>query len=146
MRQESAFDPEAISPADAFGLLQITPFMAKAMGKKLGRPLTSKSELLDPDTNLFYSTYYISELLKKYKGNLILALATYNANDRAVRKWVRRYGVPDHEEFIEEIPYAETRNYVKLILRNYTNNIFVHEGRFQIYPKHPQPIGSISKK
>ncbi len=134
MRQESAFDAKAISPADAYGLLQITPYMAKVMGKKLGRPLKNSDELLDPETNILYCSYYISELLQKHKGNLILALANYNSNDSAVKKWKERYWVPDPEEFIEEIPYAETRNYVKFVLRNYTNNLYLYEGVFRAHP------------
>ena len=139
MRQESAFDPEAISPADAYGLLQMTPYMAQAMGKRLDIPLKSKDDLFKPEINLLYSAYYLSELIKKYKGNLVLALATYNANDKAVKKWIKRYWVEDIEEFIEEIPYQETRAYVKLVLRNYLNNLYIYEGEIKSFHEIIEP-------
>ena len=134
MRQESAFDPNVISEADAYGLLQMQPMMARHLGKELGRPLNHKDELLDPDTNLFYCVYYISKLIQRYKGNLILALAAYNANHKAVKTWVERYWSNDIEEFIEQIPYKETRTYVKLISRNYSNLLLIHEGKFKVFP------------
>ncbi len=134
MRQESAFDSQAISPADAYGLLQITPAMASQMGKRLNIPLKVKEDLLLPEINLLYCVFYISELLKKFDGDLVLALASYNSNVEVVKKWVNRLWSSDIEEFIEEIPYRETRNYVKLILRNYTNHIFIHEGKFKVFP------------
>ncbi|MBI3016972.1 MAG: hypothetical protein HYY62_03115 [Deltaproteobacteria bacterium] len=64
-----------------------------------------------------------------------MALASYNSNVEVVKKWVNRLWSSDIEEFIEEIPYRETRNYVKLILRNYTNHIFLYEGRFKVFPE-----------
>ncbi len=131
MRQESAFNAKVISPADAYGLLQITPYMASEMGKRLNIPLKSKEDLLTPETNLLYCVFYISELLKKFDGDVVLALASYNANEQVVKKWVNRLWSSDIEEFIEEIPYRETRNYVKLILRNYTNHMWIYEGKFQ---------------
>lgn len=127
MRQESAFDPNAVSPADALGLLQMTPYMGKAMAKRLKRKWR-KNDLFDPDKNLLYSTFYLSRLMKKFNGNLIFVLAAYNANEEVTQKWINRYWTNDIEEFIEEIPYKETRSYVKLIMRNYTNYLFVHEG------------------
>lgn len=133
MRQESAFDPNAVSPADAMGLLQMTPYMGQVMAKRLKRKW-KKNDLLDPEKNLLYCAFYLSHLIKKFNGNLVFALAAYNANEEALQKWVKRYWTNDIEEFIEEIPYKETRSYVKLIMRNYTNNLFVHEGIFRPYP------------
>ena len=135
MRQESAFDSQAISPADAYGLLQITPAMAQHMGKNMNIPLKSKEDLLLPETNLLYCVFYISELLKKFDGDLVLALASYNSNVEVVKKWINRLWSSDIEEFIEEIPYRETRNYVKLILRNYTNHLLIYEGQFKPFPE-----------
>lgn len=135
MRQESAFDPNAISPADAYGLLQMTPYVARAMTRKLKKKWISNEQLLDPETNIELCAYFLSDLLKKHNDNLVMALATYNANPRAVKRWIKRFSwVSDIEEFIEEIPYKETRTYVKLVLRNYTNNLYIHEGKFQVYP------------
>jgi soluble lytic murein transglycosylase len=133
MRQESAFDPNAVSPADAMGLLQMTPYMGKAMAKRLKRKWR-QNDLFDPDKNLLYCAFYLRHLMKKFNGNLVFALASYNANEEAAQKWIRRYWTNDVEEFIEEVPYKETRSYIKLIMRNYTNNLFVHEGVFKPYP------------
>lgn len=134
MRQESAFNPNAVSPADALGLLQMTPYMGKAMAKRLKRAWR-KNDLFDPDKNLLYSVFYLSRLMKKFNGNLVFVLASYNANEETTQKWIKRYWTNEVEEFIEEIPYKETRSYVKLILRNYTNYLFVHEGIFKPYPE-----------
>lgn len=134
MRQESAFDPYAISSADAYGLLQIQPMLAEALGHELKRPLKDKNELLIPEVNLYYCMYYISKLLKQYNGNMVLTLAAYNSNPAAVQKWMHRYWSDDVEEFIEQIPYRETRSYVKLISRNYSNNYLIHEKQFKLFP------------
>ena len=145
MRQESAFDPQAISPADAYGLLQMTPAMANHIGKLLNTPLKSKEDLLLPEKNLLYCVYHLSELLKKFNGNLVLALASYNANAQVVKKWVSRLWSSDIEEFIEEIPYRETRNYVKLILRNYTNHLLIYEEKFQPFPLSNNPLSDVQE-
>ncbi|MEK7790365.1 MAG: transglycosylase SLT domain-containing protein, partial [Deltaproteobacteria bacterium] len=133
MRQESAFNPNAVSPADAIGLLQMTPYIGKAMAKRLKRKWR-KNDLFDPDKNLLYCAFYLSRLMKKFRGNLTFVLASYNANEENAQKWIKRYWTNNVEEFIEEIPYKETRSYVKLIMRNYTNYLFVHEGVFKPSP------------
>lgn len=134
MRQESAFDLNAISGADAYGLMQMTPTMAREMGRRLNIPLKDPKDLLDPKTNIRYCTYYLSDLLKRKKGNWVLALSIYNANDAAVQKWVSHLWGDDIEAFIEDIPYQETRNYVKLILRNYTNYRWLYSGEYVVIP------------
>lgn len=134
MRQESAFDLNAISGADAYGLMQMTPTVAREMGRRMKIPLKDPKDLLDPKTNIQYCTYYLSDILKRKKGNWVLALAIYNSNDAAVQKWVSNLWGEDMEAFIEEIPYQETRNYVKLILRNYTQYKWLYTGEYVAYP------------
>src|SRR3989338_1768601 len=148
MRQESAFDPQAISTADAYGLLQMTPYMARQMAKRLNITLKKNDELLIPEVNIRYCTFYLAELLKTFDNNLILALAGYTSSQEATKKWVNRLWTPDLEEFIEEIPYKETRSYVKLILRNFTNNYYIHEGTFKVFPedlKSSSPVEELDK-
>jgi len=114
IRQESGFNPNARSQVGALGLMQLMPYTAKA----LDRSIASQS-ISDPKLNVGLGTKYLDKLLKKYNNNLIFTLAAYNAGDHKVNSWQKSYFKYDsflHN--IESIPYAETRNYVKLIIRN----------------------------
>ncbi len=119
MRQESLFNVFARSPADAFGLMQLIPEMAAVAAKSLGVEFHGPEDLYDPDKNIALGTVFLKDLFKKYNDQFILAVAAYNANDRAIQGWVRSRMRADPLEFIEEIPYDETRLYVKLVLRNF---------------------------
>ena len=116
IRQESAFNPEAISHAGARGLMQLMPHTAKDVARK---SKLVKSKLKDPDFNLKLGIKYFKSLLKKYNGNLVYSLAAYNAGERRLKYWVEKV-FPSNEPLlvIENIPYKETRQYVKLIYRN----------------------------
>lgn len=122
IRQESAFNPEARSPTDAVGLMQVMPSLAKRIArdnpkdKKL--QFAETSELFDPQLNLKFGTMELNERLADFKGSQILAAASYNAGVDVTRSWLQTRFRPDPIEFIEEIPYEETRSYVRLILRN----------------------------
>ena len=114
IRQESAFDTRARSPAGARGLMQLMP----ATGKMLRRNL-KKENLYIPDINLELGIRYFNNLVKKYDGNLIYILAAYNAGETAVKRWRTKYlNSNDPIVDIEAIPYQETCGYVKLIFRN----------------------------
>ncbi len=120
IRQESAFNPMARSPADAFGLMQVLgkPNFSSSKLNKLKQP----EDLYHPEINIQYGTYLLSSLLKKYNGRCSLAAASYNAPESAVKKWIataKKQNLQDSFEFIEDIPYEETRVYVKLVLRNF---------------------------
>jgi soluble lytic murein transglycosylase len=119
MRQESLFNTFARSPADAFGLLQLIPENATIAAKTLGVVYHGPEDLYDPDKNIALGTHFLKGLFRKYDNRFILAVAGYNANDRAIRGWIKTRMRPDPLEFIEEIPYDETRLYVKLVLRNF---------------------------
>lgn len=115
IRQESLFDPEAVSPAQAYGLMQLLPATAARMtGSSPG-----VSSLTTPAFNVRAGTKYLRQLLDLYDNNLIMAVAAYNAGEGAVDKWRTRYPGLAPDEFAESISYRETRNYVKLVLRNY---------------------------
>ncbi|MBT3234452.1 MAG: transglycosylase SLT domain-containing protein [Bdellovibrionales bacterium] len=121
MRQESAFNPLARSPADAFGLLQLTPESAAEV-YRAGRKSTIDPDLLyQPKLNIFLGGMMLAQRLKKYNNNLILTVASYNAGATAVRRWQKDRFKGDYLEFIETIPYQETRKYVKLVIRNALN-------------------------
>jgi hypothetical protein len=113
MRQESAFQKKALSSAGAQGLMQLMPNTAKLIDRNAAR------DLYDPKNNIFLGVSYLKKMLKRFDGNLILALAAYNAGPHRVDDWIKRYDPSAVEIFIESIPFKETRNYVKLILRNY---------------------------
>ncbi len=119
IRQESLFDPKALSPASAFGLMQLLPSTAAQAAAQLGLPSLQRDKLFDPDLNLTLGTHHFKELLKRYSNNLVKAIAAYNAGERAVARWERQISAEDEEEFIERITYGETRLYVKLVLRNH---------------------------
>ncbi|MFQ5902929.1 MAG: tetratricopeptide repeat protein, partial [Candidatus Binatia bacterium] len=119
IRQESRFDPKALSPSSAFGLMQLLPSTAARVATRIGLPPHKAENLFDPDLNLTLGTHYLKELLKRYSNNPVKAIAAYNAGENAVARWERQISAEDEEEFIERIPYGETRLYVKLVLRNY---------------------------
>ncbi len=116
IRQESLFDAAAVSPADAYGLMQLLPTTAATLTHL---PLNGGRALTDPAFNIRLGTSYLRGLLERYQGSLILALSAYNAGEKAADKWLARFGELEPDEFIEHISYGETRRYVKLILRNY---------------------------
>ena len=116
IRQESLFNPFAVSHANAYGLMQLLPSTAA----RFTRGIVNDSTLLtDPETNIRVGTGYLRGLLDQYQGSIILALAAYNAGETPADKWHTRSRDLDADEFIENISYRETRKYVKLVLRNY---------------------------
>ncbi len=117
MRQESLFDVEARSPANARGLMQLLPRTADAVAARIGRG--GRIDLYDPATNIELGTAHLRELADKYDGDHVRMLAAYNAGAAAVAKWDRRFGTLDKDEYVESITYSETRDYVKKVLRNY---------------------------
>lgn len=118
IRQESAFDTRARSPADAFGLMQLLPETAARVAREVQVPYQSAEDLYQPQTNIPLGTAYLKELWTQYQGQFILTVASYNASEDAVRTWMKTRYRGDPTEFIEDIPYEETRTYVKLIMRN----------------------------
>jgi soluble lytic murein transglycosylase len=118
IRQESAFNPTAISSAGARGLMQLMPATAQELLTKLKLPQAAASRLHDPQLSITLGTHYFAGLMQRYQGNVVLALAGYNAGPARASRWREQWpGVPT-DEFVERIPLDETRTYVKLILRN----------------------------
>ncbi len=123
IRQESRFEPEIESTAGALGLMQVIPTTAKTVAKDIG--LTNYS-MTNPEDNVNIGTYYLDFTHKKYGNNSMLAVASYNAGPNAVAKWVNRYGLKDEDEFVEKIPYSETKGYVESVFENYWNYMLVY--------------------
>ena len=118
IRQESEFNPTAISPAKAMGLMQLLPNVGKGLAKEMKIRHFSSDELLQPATNLQLGTRYFKKVVDHYDGQVEYALAAYNAGENRVEEWRRSGDFKDKEEFVESIPFTETREYVQAILRN----------------------------
>jgi len=118
MRQESSFNPEVISGADAYGLMQLLPVVADRMAKKIKIAYKEPDDLLDPMVNVPIGIAFLKELSDKFHGQFIMTTASYNASEDAVKNWVKTRYLKDPIEFVEDVPYDETRTYIKLVLRN----------------------------
>ncbi|MBI5546783.1 MAG: transglycosylase SLT domain-containing protein [Deltaproteobacteria bacterium] len=127
IREESALDPRIHSWAGAIGLCQLMMPTAREVAGwlKVPGPITA-DRLYDPDLNLQLGAAYLGRLIKQFKGNIALSLASYNAGAGAVGRWVQQAGQRDLDEFIEEIPISETRNYVKRVLKTYAAYQYVY--------------------
>ncbi|MEZ0391153.1 MAG: transglycosylase SLT domain-containing protein [Pseudobdellovibrionaceae bacterium] len=119
IRQESAFNPTARSSADAMGLMQVLPSVAKEHEKYTGLKLEHFEDLYKPEFNIPVGASLLADLGRKYRGQFLLTAAAYNANEKAIEGWLKTRLETDPLEFIEDIPYEETRAYVKLVLRNF---------------------------
>ena len=123
VRQESAFNVKAKSHANAQGLMQLLPRTAYKVAKRLRVPFSRRRLITDGVYNLTLGQAYLSELLQAFKGSYVLALAAYNAGPKRVRQWLRgngdiRKADVDSIDWVELIPFPETRNYVQRVLEN----------------------------
>lgn len=127
MRQESSFDEQIVSPAGARGLMQLMPATATAVARRLGEPPDLAALTVDPQANMRLGTAYLRTLMDQF-GAWPLALAAYNAGPRRVQDWISTNGDPrpgsgdtiDMIDWIELIPFNETRNYVQRVMENIT--------------------------
>ncbi len=122
IRQESGFMPEVVSPAGARGLMQLLPTTASKVARAI-KVKFSAGKLDDPDFNVRLGSAYLGDLLSDFQGSYILALASYNAGPGRARRWIREYGDPregsvDVVDWIEMIPFTETRNYVQRVMES----------------------------
>jgi soluble lytic murein transglycosylase len=113
--QESTFDPEAKSVANAWGLMQIVPTTGRRLARSVGVRRFSTASLTNPEMNIRLGTLYFSQLVAQF-GGTYYALASYNAGESRVVKWKAERPSLDEDEFIDDIPFPETQNYVKRIL------------------------------
>lgn len=118
IREESRFDPEVVSWAGAVGLMQLLPSTAHRLKDNVHIKLENDDDLKDVRKNVLLGTYYLSKLINEFR-NVPLAIAAYNAGENRVRSWLSRFDDTDIAEFIENIPYRETRRYVKKVLKSY---------------------------
>ncbi|MEO6945572.1 MAG: lytic transglycosylase domain-containing protein [Nitrobacter sp.] len=130
-RQESAFNPSVVSPAHAYGLMQVTPDAGKYVCRKYGASFDLQRLKSEPAYNAALGAAELGGLIEDYRGSYILTFAAYNAGRGSVRKWIDRYGDPrdpkvDAVDWVELIPFSETRNYVQRIMEN----LQVYRARF----------------
>jgi soluble lytic murein transglycosylase len=118
IRQESEFNPVAVSRANAVGLMQLLPATGKTVARELRLRRYSSQQLLTPNINLQLGTRFFRHMVDHFNGRLEYALAAYNAGTDRVDAWLSNGKYRDPEEFVESIPFTETREYVQAILRN----------------------------
>jgi len=122
-RQESAFNPKIVSSANALGLMQVTPAAGRDTAKRYGAKYDGKRLLTDSIYNVQMGSAELHGLLQDYRGSYILTFAGYNAGRGRIQEWVKRYGDPrdpqiDPIDWVELIPFSETRNYVQRVMEN----------------------------
>jgi soluble lytic murein transglycosylase len=118
IRQESEFNPNALSHANACGLMQLLPKVGKGEAKAAHMKGFSTSSLFAPSINIQLGTHYFREMVTQYNGQVEYALAAYNAGSNRVDDWRQSGHYRDIQEFVESIPFTETREYVQAIVRN----------------------------
>lgn len=126
IRAESRYRKDALSPVGALGLMQIMPFTALRIAEDLGDAKFQLNSLLDPQANIAYGAFYFGKLLHFYSDNAAVALAAYNAGPTVVGHWLESCRNCELDEFVDNIPYRETRNYVKKIIGYYSNYKRLH--------------------
>ncbi len=147
IRQESEFNPAAISPANAFGLMQLLPSVGRSLAREEGIRHFSEGELLNPETNIRLGTRYLKQTLDKFDGQAPYAFAAYNAGGSRVTDWQAIGKYHGMDEFVESIPFTETREYVQAILRNesiYRELNAGHEGTAAHAAKSLAPLAQAS--
>jgi soluble lytic murein transglycosylase len=122
-RQESTFNQRTVSSAKAMGLMQVTPAAGKYIAKKFKAPYDERRLLSDEVYNVQFGAAELGDLIEDYRGSYILTFAGYNAGRGRVKEWISRFGDPrdpkvDPIDWVERIPFSETRNYVQRILEN----------------------------
>jgi soluble lytic murein transglycosylase len=140
IRQETEFDPDAVSSAGARGIMQVMPGSIRHLADKAGVAYRPADVLSDPDYAMKLGMAELGSDLADWSGSYILAAAAYNAGPNNVRKWIAEYGDPrgstvDPVDWIEEIPFNETRNYVQRVIENtevYRNRLSGRDEKLQI--------------
>ncbi len=140
-REESSFDPHAVSPALAYGLIQLIQPTAKRYGSELGLPY-DRAALHTPRINLRIGSHFIRALMREYDGRVALVPAAYNAGPNAVNRWLQERGDKPLDEWIETIPYKETRRYTRRVLQTYGIYSWMTQGKLPAL--HPELAASAS--
>ncbi|MGD9488508.1 MAG: transglycosylase SLT domain-containing protein [Calditrichaceae bacterium] len=119
MKQESVFESNVRSRANAYGLMQLMPFTAKDMARLAGVKYHSTEQLFDPEYNIHLGSLYVKQLFRQFDGRPELVLAAYNAGPNRAKRWMKIDGSDQMDVFIENIEFYETRDYVRKVMKNY---------------------------
>ena len=128
-RQESLFDTSAISSSYAIGLLQLLPATAQTLATRENYGKIETKDLQKPLTNIRFGVRFLADLVKKFDGQVPLAAASYNAGPNRIKKWIENDPERELDEFIEDIPIFQTRNYVKKVMTNYAVYHYIFYGK-----------------
>ena len=121
IREESRYNVQAISSSNAIGLMQLLPGTAMGVAKRLGVKINNKSEIHKPENNIKFGVDYLSYTLGRHDGNALFAVASYNGGPNAVASWRKKIPTVDLDYFVENIPFTETRDYVRKVFGSYWN-------------------------
>jgi soluble lytic murein transglycosylase len=122
IREESRYNPTALSRVKAIGLTQLMPATAYGVAKRLNVPLSGLNDVYKPEINIKLGSNYLSSVLQRANNNALLAVASYNGGPNAVQTWLKEHntnGYPDFDYFVENIPFRETRDYVRKVFGSY---------------------------
>ncbi len=133
MRKESGFDPHILSYADAQGLLQMIPATTRRVSKELGLPY-APGRLYEPDYNVRTGCWYIGKLLAKFRGQIPIGAGSFNSGPRPVMRWLDAYGDKEIDEFVELVPYTQTREYMKKVTENYARYRYLYQNEIYDQP------------
>jgi soluble lytic murein transglycosylase len=125
MRKESGFDPHVLSYADAQGLLQMIPPTTKRVAKELGIPY-DPGRLYEPEYNIQTASWYIGNMLKKFKGQIPIGAGSFNSGPKPVMKWLDSYGDREIDELVELVPFTQTREYMKKVTENFARYRYLY--------------------
>jgi hypothetical protein len=147
IKAESSFNPVAMSSIGARGLMQIMPYTALKLSSQIGDKSFKLEDLADPVTSVVYGSIYFNMLLKAYNNNIFVAIAAYNAGPDAVNQWLQGCHKCSTDDFVELIPFKETRAYVKKVVSFYSEYRFKSEqdmafDSLPILPSVPREIAS----
>lgn len=126
IREESYFNPNAKSGAGAYGLMQLMPYTAMESANKIGLSVPNYRLLFDPETNIKLGNIYYSKLKKSLYYKDMLAVVAYNGGLASVARWIQNLNCVDVDDFVEQIPYPETQNYLKKVYRSYWNYLRIY--------------------
>jgi hypothetical protein len=133
MTVESAYNPDSVSYADARGLLQVIPKTGNKVAADIGDNMFGQYDLLDPETSIRHGAWYFGRLVRKFKGQEPLAIASYNGGPHNVSRWLVNKHDEPLDEFVEEIPFNQARRYTKKVLRFLALFLRIYEGQDGLY-------------
>ncbi len=118
IKTESNFNPRAVSPKGALGLMQVMPQTGKWAAEAIGQADFNPEQLFNPEVNIRIGTWYLADLYREFQGNLVLALAAYNGGRGNVRKWLLQEGWSRLNN-VDQVPFPETRQFIRKVIWNY---------------------------